>query len=274
MRAHAALETQQAIGPDGRLRSRVTAMRDQAPLLLRLVQRTAPEPFVDPAADAARVCLAAGAAGPIGGDDFRFDVTVGAHSTLILSEVSATLLLPGPAGAQSQASTHIRVEDDGTLIWLQQPVIAAKDCYHLNDIRVEMAATARLLIREQLVLGRHGERPGRLTQRVRVERDGRPLYHQELTVGDESGWDGAAVVHHCRAVGSEIVVDPEWTHASPATRPLDGAGAVLRLDGPAVVVSAVADDTVALGRALHAGLATIGPAFTSRAQRGRALPPK
>jgi urease accessory protein len=259
MRAYASVATERVVGADGRPRSRVTEMRGQAPLLLRLVEPGIPEPLAANVGDAARVCLAAGAAGPIGGDQYRFDVVVGARSTLVLTEVSATLLLPGPGGAQSQMFTHVRVEDGATLIWLAQPVIAAKDCRHVNDIRVEMAAGARLLVREQLVLGRHGERPGRLIQRMRVRRDHRPLYHQELAIGDdESGWDGAAVAHRHRALGSMLIVDPDWDDGGPATMPLDTATALLRLDAPAVVLSAVADDTVALGRALDAGLATIG----------------
>jgi urease accessory protein len=257
MRAHALLATDRAAG--SRSRSRVTEMRGQAPLLLRLVEPGIPEPFAANAADAARVSVAAGAAGPIGGDQYRFDVVVGARSTLVLTEVSATLLLPGPYGAQSKMSTRVRVQDGATLIWLAQPVIAAKDCHHVNDIRVELAAGARLLMREQLVLGRHGEPPGRLIQRVRVQRDHRPLYHQELAIGDDgSGFDGPAVAHHYRALGSMLVVDPDWVDAGPATRPLDATTALLRLDAPAVVVSAVADDTVALTRALQAGLAIIG----------------
>lgn len=143
MPAHAWLATERVVAPNGWVRSRVVAMRDQAPLLLRLVEASHP--------------------------------------------ASAT--------------------------------IAAKDCYHLNDLRVELAAGARLLLREQLVLGRHGERHGRLRQRMRVERNERALYHQELAIGDEgSGWDGAAVAHRYRALASLLVVDPDWVGAGPTTR--------------------------------------------------------
>jgi urease accessory protein len=260
MRAHASVATDRVVGPDGCQRSRASLIRGQAPLLLRLVEPTAAQPLTGHAADVARVCVAAGAAGPVGGDDYRLDVVVGANSTLVLTEVSPTLLLPGPCGAPSRMSTLVRVDDGATLIWLAQPVIAATECHHVNDIRVQLAAGARLLLREQLVLGRHGERPGRLAQRLRVRRGQRPLYHQEFAVDrDGSGWDGAAVAHRYRALASMLVVDPDWVEAGPATTSLDATAALLRLAGPAVVLSAVADDTVALARQLEAGLAAIGP---------------
>lgn len=260
MRAHATLATERVTGADGHPGSRVTSLRGQAPLLPRLVQPSRPEPCTGPASDVVQVCVAAGAAGPIGGDDYQLDIDAGAHSTLVLTEVSATLLLPGPCGAQSRMATIVRLRESATLIWLQQPVIAAKDCHHVSEIYVEMAVDARVLVREQLVLGRYDEPPGRLFQRVRVERDHRPLYHQELAIGGRvSGWDGPAVAHHYRAMGSVLVVDPHWVNAGSTTTPLSATAARLRLNGPAAVLSAVADDAVAFDRALDAALATIGP---------------
>ena len=81
MRARATLAIERAIDANGHQRSRVTALRRQAPLPLRLVEPSTPEPFTGQAVDVARVCLAAGAAGPIGGDDYRLDITVGTGST-------------------------------------------------------------------------------------------------------------------------------------------------------------------------------------------------
>ena len=48
---------------------------------------------------------------------------------------------------------------------------------------MQLADDARLLIREEILLGRHGETSGRVRQRVSVRYAGRPLYRQDLEVG-------------------------------------------------------------------------------------------
>jgi urease accessory protein len=62
-------------------RTRLTLLRSQAPLVLR------------PAADA--VYLAAGAAGPLGGDELDLTVSVGPDACLTMRTVAATVALPG-----------------------------------------------------------------------------------------------------------------------------------------------------------------------------------
>jgi urease accessory protein len=178
---------------------------------------------------------------------------------LVLSEVAATLLLPGPNGEESIMEIDIRVGANGTLVWLPEPVIAARGCRHRTDIRVWLESGARLLLREELVLGRYGEQPGILRQHLRVEIDSRPLLDQELAVGFEaSGWDGPAVSGGHRALGSILVADPTWQETSlliPAA--LEGDAAILPLAGPAVLVTALAPDSLTMRRQLDAGVALL-----------------
>lgn len=125
------------------------------------------------------------------------------------------------------------------------------------DVRVALEPTGRLLLREELVLGRHGEEPGALRQRFRVRLGGRPLYDQELSVGPAAeGWHGPAVTGGHRALGSVLVVDPASREAPedmPAAGPLGGDAAVMPLAGPAVLLGALAPDTVELRHRLEAG---------------------
>lgn len=259
MHARAALSTE-ADGVNGKFRSRVVRMRSHAPFALRPTALTFPdEPVVTAGAKSARVSLAAGAAGPVGGDQLVLDVVVGPGSTLVLSDVAARLMLPGPHGHRSRTTTRVSVAAGGTFVWLPKPAIAARGCNHLNEVFVSLEHDARLMLREEVILGRHGELPGDLTQHVRVEQEGTALYDQRLDFGPAApGWSGPAVADANRALGSVLIVDPDWLTDPPNCHSLTGDTAVLPLAGPAALVTAVSPDSLALRRSLNAGLLALG----------------
>lgn len=214
--------------------------------------------------DAVHATLAAGAAGPVGGDELDLTIRVGTGSTLVLTEVSHTLLLPGRDAARSQTRVHVEVGDHATLVWLPEPLIAARGCDHVNDVEVLLHPRSRLLLREEALLGRHGEAPGRLRQRLRVSREGLPVFHQDLRVGTPTS-RAPSVMAGCRAVGSLLVVDGtvplrigrETRERAPSLLVGDQA-AVLPLATGGALVSAVADGNLQLRAALEAGLEAWG----------------
>lgn len=237
--------------------------------MLRLTRAKGPDPwFVDvgPETEVARVAVTAGAAGPVGGDELALDVEVGPGSALVLSEISPTLLLPGPHSERSRTSVHIHVASGGTLTWLPEPMIAARGCDHVNDVVVHLEEGARLFMREEILLGRHGEAPGRVTQRVSVRLDGRPLYRQDLRAGTEEAGTPAVLGGH-RAIGSVVIVDPVWSQGPPGYQRLYGDAAVLPLEGPAALISAVGADNLQIREQLAAGIA--GLAATTATGGGR-----
>lgn len=248
-------------------RTRITRLHSEPPLILRPTIPAGPAPLRRwrlGLVEAARVALSAGAAGPLGGDDLRLDVEVGPGAVLVLRSVAASLVLPGPHGAPSRSDVRVYVAAGGALVWLPGLVIAAHGCRHHAFAHVTLEAGARLLVREEFLLGRHAEAPGALRQRLRVCLGDRPLYDQELAVGPGAdGWDGPAVTGGSRAVGAALVVDPAWgVGAASVLPPTAEAGmALLPLSGPAVVVSALADDAVALRGRLEAGLAVVEAAL-------------
>jgi urease accessory protein len=259
MRARSCVVTQWRPQPDGSGATRLSTLHAEAPLLLKTPRQKEPEPWPQ-LTGAARVSLTAGAAGPIGGDAYRVDVEVGAGSTLVLSDVSPTLLLPGPDSAVSSYTIDIRVGEHGTLIWLPEPLIAACGCNHFHDIDVALHPSARLMMRDEVLLGRHGEACGDVRQRITVYRDTSTLYRQDLAVGpDAVGYDSAAVLGGARAAGSVLTVDPVWAQAPPSECVVSPGAAVLPLAGPAALVTAVADDNLALRDDLDAGLSHLGP---------------
>jgi urease accessory protein len=274
MRSHARLEIQRVTAAGGALSS-VRRQRSHGALVLR------PTIDVPPAwaaawglarANVAAVRLVAGAAGPVGGDHWRFDINVGEGAALLLSAAAGTLILPGPHGEPSRSETCIRVGAGGTLIWDPGVQIAAAGCRHQTVNRIDLAPDARLLVREETVLGRHGEQPGRFRQRLRVTCAGKPLHDQELGAGaDVRGWNGPAVMGGRRALGSWLIVDP--THAVIACKPrhvIDELPDTAVMPLPAgVLISNLAHDAVKLRRNLDAAFAMACQADPRTAASGK-----
>jgi urease accessory protein len=259
MTARAALATERRLGGSGRVLSRISVLRSDAPLVLRPTLPKGPEPLVRHVSGVARVSLAAGAAGPLGGDDYFLDIRVGRGTTLVLNEISATLLLPGPRGGRSHMRTSVLVEDDAAFVWLSEPIIAAHGCDHVHAIDVSLAPRARLCMRDELLLGRHRESPGNLTQSLHVRRGGLPLFQQQLRIGPAArGWASPAVLGNNKCIGTVLVVDPAWAGQAREAKPLGRDAAVLPLEAPAVVISALAASSCSLRRVLEHGIELLG----------------
>ena len=259
-------------GADGT--TRLPVQRSQAPLILR---RTAEA-----------VYLVGGAAGPLGGDVLELRIEVREGAALRLRTAAAAVALPGRDGRESLLSVTITVAAGARLEYLPEPTIAAGGARHRTDIRVDLAAGAALVLRDEVILGRHGERGGACRTRLRADLAGRPLLRHEL---DVSGTDevslGPAVLAGHRTAGSLLCVEPEWAEpdgtgpdwagldragldgTGPGRAGLDRAGpgragrpigelpsgygpgvTVMPLAGPAVLVNALAGDALTLRRRL------------------------
>lgn len=232
--------------------TRISRLRSDPPMVLRPIMAGGSEPGWN-LPGAARVSLASSAAGPVGGDQLQLDIDVGSGAGLVLRTVAATLALPGPHGFGSHTRTRIRVHEGATLVWLPEPVIAARGCDHRATTHIELATDARLLAREELILGRHGEPSGTIHQRLRVTQGGHPLHDQDLCFGDPvPGWDSSAVTGGRKVLGSTLVVDPVQDISTEQQPSVDTDVGVLPLAGDATLVTALADDTVALRRRVDA----------------------
>ena len=241
--------------------TRITCLRSDAPFCLRPTFPGGPEPLKSwglRGPTTARVALAAAAAGPIGGDQLHLGIEVGAGAALVVRSVAASVVLPGPHGELSRSGVRINVGADATLVWLPGPVIAAQGCHHHAATEISLEAGARLLVREELVLGRHGEASGSIRQRLRVCLGDRALHDQELHLGpDAPGSGGPAVTGGRRAVGSTLVVDPHHAAVDAFNQPAvsaDASAARLPLCGPAVLFTAIAPDHLALRHRLDTSL--------------------
>jgi urease accessory protein len=223
-------------GPDGRLR--LPVQRSQAPLILR---RTA---------DA--VYLVSGAAGPLGGDVLELRIDVRAGATLRLRTVAAAVALPGRYGHESLLTVTATVGPGARLEYLPEPTVAANGARHRTDVSADLAEDATLVLRDEILLGRHGERGGACRTRLAVDRAGRPLLRHELDVsGSDPASVGPAVLAGHRAAGTLLTVDPGVTGvAAGSSEAVDPWVAVMPLARPGVLITALADDTRTLRQRL------------------------
>jgi urease accessory protein len=240
-------------GPGGSLR--LPVQRSQVPLVLR---RT-PE----------AVYLVSGAAGPLGGDTLELRIEVRAGATLRLRTVAAAVALPGRYGEASRLTVTATVGPGARLEYLPEPTVAADGARHRTEVTVRLAADATLLLRDEVLLGRHGERGGACRTRLAVDRDSalgrRPLLRHELDVsGTDAASSGPAVLAGHRAAGTLLSVEPDAIGGADEAGGVGGASgaggvmepwvAVMPLAGPGVLVTALAHDTRVLRQRLDWGL--------------------
>jgi urease accessory protein len=236
---------------DGRGGTSLPVLEGDGPLALRRTRGSA---------DEARVMLVGAMSGPLGGDHFTVEAGVESGARLRVGSAAATIALPGQAKGEARYDVRLNVADGGELYWLPEQLISARGSELTVATRVDLAATARLVLREEQVLGRTGEQPGRLTSRLVLRVAGRTVLDQELACGPGApgGWDGPAVLAGHRAVGQVVVVRPEFAAEPVAARVLGEGAAVVPLAGPAALVTAVAPDALVLRRLLDEALTTVG----------------
>ncbi|WP_251092436.1 urease accessory protein UreD [Streptomyces sp. Caat 7-52] len=243
VRAHARIVAR----ADGRGGTALPVLDGEVPLAPRRTRSSGSE---------AKVVLVGAMSGPLGGDRLTVDVRVEEGARLHVGSAAATLALPGQAGGEARYDVRLDVTDGAELHWLPEQLISAEGSDLYVTTRVEAGAAARLVLREEQVLGRVGERPGRLTSRLTVRAAGRTVLDQELAcgLGAPGGWDGPAVLAGYRAVGQLVVVRPEFGERPVEARALGECAALVPLAGPAAFVSAVAPDALRLRRLLDEAL--------------------
>ncbi|MFJ4866075.1 urease accessory protein UreD [Streptomyces sp. NPDC088748] len=241
---------------DGRGGTALPLLAGEGPLALRRTRSTSGAG----ARDWAGVMLVGAMSAPLGGDHLTVEATAGPGAHLALGSAAATLALPGRSGEPARYDVHLTLEDGASVRWLPEPLVSVRGSDLRVRTRVRMAPTARLVLREEQVLGRTGEAPGLLRSRLTVDLGGRPLLDQELACGPGApgGWDGPAGLAGHRALGQLIVVEPDFAASPPAAAVLGEFAVVTPLAGPAVLVTALAPDALRVRELLDAACRTYG----------------
>ncbi len=254
MKAHA----QVAVSASADGHTRYDELRSDAPILLR------------PGSDA--LYIVGGAASPLGGDDLQLEIEVESGVSLVVRSVAASLARPGLHGLPSMMSIRVCLAGDAALRWLVEPAVACSGCDHYVDTVVDMAEGSSLYWRDELVLGRQGEEPGKYSSRLSVDVSGQPLVRSEFSTR-WPGWNGPAVAGGDRAIGSILIAGADigdedvfcgqnTVFSNEPVRDVRserlgetghaGRGTCMSLNGPGVIVSAVARDMVALHQVVGA----------------------
>ncbi|MET8077889.1 urease accessory protein UreD [Streptomyces sp. NPDC005303] len=237
---------------DGRGGTTLPVLESDGPLALRRTRGSGAE---------TRIMLVGAMSGPLGGDHFTVAADVREGARLRVGSAAATIALPGQTKGEARYDVRLTVADGGELRWLPEQLICAGGSDLYVGTRIDLGASARLVLREEQVLGRVGEEPGRLTSRLVLRVAGRTVLDQELACGPGApgGWDGPAVLAGHRAVGQLLVVRPEFADEPVSAQVLGEGAAVVPLAGPAALVTAVAPDALLLRRVLDAALAALDP---------------
>ncbi|MET9663168.1 urease accessory protein UreD [Streptomyces sp. NPDC006510] len=221
---------------DGRGVTALPVLRGDGPLALRRTR--------DTAGYGARVTVVGAMSAPLGGDRLAIAAQVGEGARLTVDSAAATVALPGPGSEPATYDIALSVGERAGLRWLPEQLVSAHGSDLRMTTRVRLAPTARLVLREEQILGRHAEGTGTLVSRLTVHRAGRPLIDQQMAYGPGApgGWDGAAVLGGHRAVGQLLVVEPAFDEECLEVRLLGETAVCTPLAGPAVLVTAVAPD--------------------------------
>jgi urease accessory protein len=222
----AATHVEVGLGADGR--SVVRRMHCEAPLLVRVAADPGP---------GLSLLLVGGAAGPLGGDRLRFDLTVGAGCHVVVRSVAATMVQPGAHGDHSELDYDISVDHDATLDWAPEPTVSVIGSDHRVRLRLAVASTGTATVTERVSLGRHAEVGGRVSLRQRVEVAGEAVLDHE-TVFQPGVLSGPGAQGSWRSSASTIVIGadlPEPNAYVSATC----AGAVVHLSARCALMTAL-----------------------------------
>ncbi|MEV4017258.1 urease accessory protein UreD [Nonomuraea angiospora] len=243
-----------------RATARIRATRVQGATVLPVLAGDGPFDLrrARPHGDQARVCILGAMSAPLGGDRLRIEATAEHDAHLHVTTAAATIALRGPTDEHASYDVHLTVAEHASMHWQPQPLISAARSNLRQNCTIDLAPTARLLLHEQVVLGRAGEPPGRLATRLTVHRDGRPLLDQHTMYGPGApGWAGPAIAAGHRAIGQILIIDSALDQHPPRARlfgddPATGQALLTPLAGPALLITALAPDTLHLHRLLEA----------------------
>lgn len=215
---------------------------ERGPDALRFRWRCAPPVVLRPTGPH-RVHMVQAAGGPLGGDDLALDVHLGAGSYLQLCSAAAMVVQAGRSPAPARWTVAAALAGGAVLEWWPEPTVVCDGAELRSRVTVALQRGARAVLREEVVLGRAGQRGGRYHGELAVELDGVPLLaHTLLLDGADpvltgpSGTGGARVIGMLAVVGEGIDGPPQEAGEEPGLR-----WACSALDGPGWLLLALGD---------------------------------
>ncbi|MGK2875035.1 MAG: urease accessory protein UreD [Nocardioides sp.] len=183
----------------------------------------------------ARVALVPEGALLLSGDDVTIHIEVGPGAALELIEPTGTVAYD-MRGGKARWDTSIELAAGARLVWHGEPFVVCAGAVVTRTQRVTMAAGSRLALRETLVLGRHGEAGGTLTQQTVASNDlGEPLIVDGFAIGpDRSGLPTGDQ----RSIASVLTLGARFEFDCSGVMQLETTGTLWRaLDDPTHLVT-------------------------------------
>ncbi len=179
-----------------------------------------------------RVGLVATTALLLGGDEVDLVVEVGPGAGLDLFDVAGTVAYHG-RGRPASWRTTVSLAEEAGLSYAGQPFVVSDGADVTRTLGVDLADSARLRLRETLVLGRDGQTGGRVQSRTGLRVGGIEVWREDTE------FDPAGMRDHPGMLGGHRVVDTVLTVGLPppaapravAYALLGGVGAVTRYLG-------------------------------------------
>jgi len=151
-----------------------------------------------------RVALVPEQAVLLAGDHVMVRVRVGAGRSLEIVEPGGTVAYEMRGGC-ARWDVTVEMEAGSRLVWRGEPFIIAEGADVPRRTTVDIAAGARLAMRETLVLGRAGERAQGLLTRTEIHRDGVPVLIEEVDAS--VGFGGHRVLDQVTHLGSACTAE-------------------------------------------------------------------
>ncbi len=188
----------------------------------RVVELSASAPLAAKVTGDHEVHLVGTAAAPLDGDVVTIDLEVGDHTQLTVGTVAATMAWPARGDVSpSVMIIRAKVGEGAVLRWLPEQLVPVRGCRHVLRSDVQLAATASVLWREEVILGRTGEPPGTLDAELRVVRAGVPLLHQQLQLdGHDPSVHGAPSLLAVRAPWAACSSPDRTCRSTSSARPM------------------------------------------------------
>ena len=179
-----------------------------------------------PARDGAvRVALVASTAMLLAGDRVRVGVRVAAGHRLEVVETAGTVAY-AMHGRSAEWDVSVRLGPGASLVWAGQPMVVADGADVRRTTVVDLDEGSVAVLREPLVLGRTGQRGGRLLTRTRACHAGRPLLVESLRL-DPGTREDPAILGGARCVDTLSVLGARLPQL-PGVLQLDGPGSLAR----------------------------------------------
>jgi urease accessory protein len=150
------------------------------------------------------IVIVSSAACLLDGDRLRVDIDVGPKSSLTVRSVAAQFAYPAPSHG-TVYGVHLQVADDAHATWMPEPLVVCAGGRHRSSLSVDLAATGRVTLLDELVFGRSGENPSdaQLAATITIRRDGRPMFVDGVDTSLPGAW-GPAVLGDSRYVGTKF----------------------------------------------------------------------